>query len=347
MRSPITPSSSASPFHYSPSPASSSPDTPSPTVRSAPRPILRQNSSSPTSGSPYLSRSAPASHSPPRTFWTSHEETLETWKREQDLRQRRADFERQRQEAQRVTEQRQQRERRASEQAEREKHALDDEIAATRRADEERQRRKLAARAAAEQAAAEQRRAFAESERRREEERGRREVERLRREEAQRQRTRDAWEHYEQRWRNANTQEVGLSFASIPWPMESQPYSPSDITSNAIKDFILSPLHSANKSHKQRLREQLLRYHPDRFEGRWLSRVRESDRAEVKDAINNVARHLNEALSQCSACTSPSFSFLESLVHSNVVLELCSHSHCYLHVTKAIVQVHDRQFLSS
>jgi len=83
--------------------------------------------------------------------------------------------------------------------------------------------------------------------------------------------------------------------------MESQPHSPSDITSNAIKDFLFSPLHSVNKSHKQRLREQLLRYHPDRFEGRWLSRVRESDRAAVKDATNTVARHLSEALSQCVA----------------------------------------------
>jgi hypothetical protein len=348
MRSPITPSS-ASPFQYSPSPATSSPKTPSPTARSAPRPILRQNSS-PNSANPYLSRSAPATHSPPRTFWTSHEETLETWKREQDLRQRRADFERQREEAQRATEERQQREKRAAEQAEKEKQSLDDEIAAARRADDERQRRKLAARAAAEQAAAEQRRAFATSERRREEDRARREAERVRREDAQRQRTRDAWENYEQRWRNANTQEVGLSFASIPWPMESQPHSPLDITSNAIKDFVLSPIHSANKSHKQRLREQLLRYHPDRFEGRWLSRVRESDRAEVKDAINTVARYLNDALSQCSACTSPSFSFLESLAHSIVVLELSLPPHCMqtsLHVPEAIAQVHDREFLSS
>ena len=225
---------------------------------------------------------------------------METWKREQDLRQRQADFERQREQMRRASEE-QQREKRAAEQAEKEKQTLDDAIAAARRADEEKQRRKIAARISAEREAAEQRRAAAESEWRREEERARREAERLRREEAQRQKTRDAWENYERRWRNVNTQEVDLSFASIPWPMESQPHSQFDITSYAIKDFILSPLHSMNKSHKQRLREQLLRFHPDRFEGRWLSRVRESDRAEVKDAINSVARYLNEALSQSSA----------------------------------------------
>lgn len=263
MRSPITPAT-PSPFGYSPSPASSAPKTPSPMARSSPRPIPMSSSSSPV-GNPYLSRSAPAAHSPPRTFWTMHEETLETRKREHDLRQRQTEFERQRDLTRRAAELQQQRERRAAEQVEAEKQALDAEIAAARRADEEKQRRKLAARAAAEQAAAEHRRALAEAERRKEEERRQRDADRLRREEAQRQRTRDAWERYEARWRTANSQDDNLSFAFIPWPMEFQPRSATEISSDAIKAFILSPLHSINKQPKQRLREQLLRFHPDRL----------------------------------------------------------------------------------
>ncbi|KAF8305529.1 hypothetical protein DL93DRAFT_2036514, partial [Clavulina sp. PMI_390] len=88
-----------------------------------------------------------------------------------------------------------------------------------------------------------------------------------------------------------------LSFASIPWPTEWQPRSSDDITNEAIKSFILSPLHSSSKQPRQRLREQLLRFHPDRFEGRWLHRVRESDREQVRSAMNSVVRCLNEALS--------------------------------------------------
>lgn len=229
-----------------------------------------------------------------------HEDTFDTRKREHDLRQQQAEFERQRDMAKRAAEQQRERERRAAEQAEAEKHAIDAASAAARLADEERQRRKLAAKAAVEQAAAEHRRVLAEAERRREEERRQREAERLRREGAHHQRIRGAWERYEERWRNANAQQNdNLTFASIPWPMELQPRSAADISSEAIKSFVLSPLHSASKLPKQRLREQLLRFHPDRFEGRWLGRVRESDREEVRKAINDVARYLNEALSQC------------------------------------------------
>jgi hypothetical protein len=80
--------------------------------------------------------------------------------------------------------------------------------------------------------------------------------------------------------------------------MVGRPTSTEDITSNEIKNFILSPLHSANRLPKQRLRDQLLRYHPDRFESRLLRRVRESDQAAVKEAVNTVAQHLNDLLAR-------------------------------------------------
>lgn len=258
---------------------------------------MPHSSASATASSPYLSRSAPAAHSPPRGFWnTAYEETLETRQREDSLRQRQADFERQRDLARRTLEQVQRE--KAAAQAAREKAAIDAQLAAARQADEERQRRKQAARVAAEQAAAEHRRALAEIERQKGEERRQREADRLRREQSQRKRTWDAWERYDERWASLGEKGTDLTFADIPWPTSIQPRSPSDISSFAIKNFVLSPLHSTDKSTRQRLREQLLRYHPDRFEGRWLTRVRESDRDAVKLATNNVARYLNEALSQ-------------------------------------------------
>lgn len=146
-------------------------------------------------------------------------------------RQQLAHFEHQWDLVQGALEQRQQHEKRDAEEADAERIALDAAIAAARRHDEERQRRKLAARAAAEQVANEQRRAIEEGYRRRE----------VRRDEALRQQTRDAWEHYEMRWRAFNAQDNNLSFASIPWPMESQPRSLTDISVDAIKRFVLSP----------------------------------------------------------------------------------------------------------
>ena len=118
----------------------------------------------------------------------------------------------------------------------------------------------------------------------------------------QRARTKDpleAWNEYERRWLTFgqdDSENVKLTFDSFPWPMNPQPASVQELDAERIKSFILSPTHSQNKSHKQILREQLLRFHPDRFEGRWLSRVRESDRAAVKEGVNIIVRYLNDAL---------------------------------------------------
>ena len=115
----------------------------------------------------------------------------------------------------------------------------------------------------------------------------------------------EAWELYERRWHSAVVEDAGnaafLTFESIPWPMNPQPMSVHELDGALVKSFILSPAHSLGKPAKQKLREQLLRFHPDRFEGRWLSRVRESDRTAVKEGVNKVARYINEALAQHSS----------------------------------------------
>ncbi len=115
----------------------------------------------------------------------------------------------------------------------------------------------------------------------------------------------EAWEVYERRWHSAVAEDAGnaalLTFESIPWPMNPQPTSVHELDGALVKSFILSPAHSLGKPAKQRLREQLLRFHPDRFLGRWLSRVGENDRAAVKEGVNKVARYINEALAQHSS----------------------------------------------
>ena len=47
------------------------------------------------------------------------------------------------------------------------------------------------------------------------------------------------------------------------------------------------------KRKKEKLRETLLRYHPDKFEGRVMSRVRPEDQDTVKETVGIVARTLN------------------------------------------------------
>ncbi|KAF8601510.1 hypothetical protein BDV93DRAFT_397586, partial [Ceratobasidium sp. AG-I] len=87
-----------------------------------------------------------------------------------------------------------------------------------------------------------------------------------------------------------------INFRNIPWPLLRVPNGPESITPQAVGAFLLSPLHSQDKSRKERLRSAMLRWHSDKFEGRWMARIDESEQAMVKEAVGAVARSLTELM---------------------------------------------------
>lgn len=106
-----------------------------------------------------------------------------------------------------------------------------------------------------------------------------------------------AWRTYESRWATLSTSSEQLTFRTIPWPTISPPSTPSSITLQGIAFFLLSPLHSETKSPKDRIKEALRRWHPDRFH-RLMSRVPEKEKALVEEGVGIVTRGLNELLSR-------------------------------------------------
>lgn len=68
------------------------------------------------------------------------------------------------------------------------------------------------------------------------------------------------------------------------------------LTVQQIATFLLSPFHSQEKSHKERIRDALLRWHPDRFSGRFLNRVVEDEQAMVVQGLNMVTSILKGLL---------------------------------------------------
>lgn len=76
------------------------------------------------------------------------------------------------------------------------------------------------------------------------------------------------------------------------------------ITADAISTFLLPPElfppqtqdSAAKKERRERLREAMLRFHPDKFEGRILRRVEEKDRARTKEAVAKVVVALNHLM---------------------------------------------------
>ncbi|KAJ7188677.1 hypothetical protein C8R46DRAFT_1205818 [Mycena filopes] len=128
-----------------------------------------------------------------------------------------------------------------------------------------------------------------------------------------------AREEYHLRWRkllaappDGESPHGLLSFSDIPWPVVSAhrqkpdkrsksgpppTVSLDDLTLDAMTSFLV-PSMSVNgekekKLRKEKLRETFLRFHPDKFEGRLMNRVRESDRERVREAIGVVVRQLN------------------------------------------------------
>ncbi|KAF8590771.1 hypothetical protein K439DRAFT_1303347, partial [Ramaria rubella] len=115
------------------------------------------------------------------------------------------------------------------------------------------------------------------------------------------------WEAYEARWTLLLTSSPSIvRFTEIPWPVVpvfiEMPHAASGLgrwfVPEAITTFIFSPYHSGSKTRKQRLHDALLRYHPDRFEARWLHKIPKTDgeRDCVREAVGLVARILGNLL---------------------------------------------------
>lgn len=98
-----------------------------------------------------------------------------------------------------------------------------------------------------------------------------------------------SWKAYENGWSKISSTSDRLTFRSIPWPTLNPPPNPSSITADSIAFFIFSPLHSGSLSRKDRIKEALRRWHPDRF-GRFLNKVIDEEKGDVEEGVGIVAR---------------------------------------------------------
>ncbi|KDR75656.1 hypothetical protein GALMADRAFT_68391 [Galerina marginata CBS 339.88] len=156
-----------------------------------------------------------------------------------------------------------------------------------------------------------------------EEERKRRKVEREER------RMDYAREEYNTRWTELLAAQSGgglLRFDDVPWPIGSahrhkrrptkddegaeaglagtsgRATNVEDLTAEAISSFLLlasrvvGPDSTRKKERKDKLRVTLLRFHPDKFEGRFMGRFEKAEWERVREAIGQVSRVLNSLM---------------------------------------------------
>ncbi len=115
---------------------------------------------------------------------------------------------------------------------------------------------------------------------------------RRRREEREHKRRMDARDNYDRRWAELlNSKSVDLGFADVPWPVGGE-MEISQVTAEAITAFLFPSGSDVGRGgmRKEALREVMLRFHPDKFEGRVIPRIRSEDRDAVREGANVVAR---------------------------------------------------------
>jgi hypothetical protein len=106
-------------------------------------------------------------------------------------------------------------------------------------------------------------------------------------------RRREAWRRYERRWEEIRGDTARtLRFASIPWPLLDTPLRTDDVCEAGVRTFVLSADHPEGATRRERIRDALRRWHPDKF-GRQLARVPAGERPAVEQAAGVVVRVLN------------------------------------------------------
>ena len=126
---------------------------------------------------------------------------------------------------------------------------------------------------------------------------------RRKRDEQQRRRRVEAREAYQRRWIDLLESKPGsadLGFGDIPWPVGSEAPDIPQLTAEAMSAFLFLPeqeleeqgLDDAGRARlrKEELRVTMLRFHPDKFEGRIIPRVKLGERAAVREGANAVTR---------------------------------------------------------
>ena len=106
---------------------------------------------------------------------------------------------------------------------------------------------------------------------------------------------------YEETWAALRSNVGGtkpLRFRDIPWPVFGNVWSGDDVNKERVREFMCHPLHEYMRTSGGGLakatRLELLRWHPDKFNGKVLNRVVEADRKAVQDAAEHIVHVLNE-----------------------------------------------------
>lgn len=111
------------------------------------------------------------------------------------------------------------------------------------------------------------------------------------------------FEAHRNQWDKVQNQTLGpLIWEDFPWPMFKRPKGPDDLTAPGVTAYALSPIYSQDRTEK-RIKDNIKKWHSDRFSIQILPRVKESERNKVSEGAESVTRILTELLMSTTSDT--------------------------------------------
>ncbi|KAL4073633.1 hypothetical protein J3A83DRAFT_4090902 [Scleroderma citrinum] len=108
---------------------------------------------------------------------------------------------------------------------------------------------------------------------------------------------------YEDKWAElrSNPALSSIDFRELPWPsLELKHFTTEEITQHGVRAFVLHALRplALEKSAKDRVKAEVLRFHPDKFNAQVLPKVREDQRDLAQGLAGAIVRTLTTLLAE-------------------------------------------------
>jgi hypothetical protein len=108
---------------------------------------------------------------------------------------------------------------------------------------------------------------------------------------------------YDAKWQELKLSKklTSVMLCEMPWPIFQQSCtSPDDISRRSMEEFIFHPLRPGMelKSRKDRLKMEILRFHPDKFNSNIVRKLRECDREKAIEIAGALARMLTRMMAE-------------------------------------------------
>ena len=106
----------------------------------------------------------------------------------------------------------------------------------------------------------------------------------------------ERFELYDLKWKILKAESPLVAFEQIPWPVLIDVKDPEDITKDLVKEFVMHPERPrcAGKSQKERVRMDLLLWHPDKCQSRLVNKVPTDFQEMTSETVKKIVRILFE-----------------------------------------------------